>query len=678
MVRFENLFVGCVVNLNKNQKSYVDSSHLLNIVSAGAGTGKTGTVIERARALAAQGKRILVTTFTRAAREEISSRLIEKAPALISENQVVVLTLGSLAWRIANIDIVSQHEFLSWVGDAVNAHGLKAESYLAYRRLRKDRFIGELAKGIERLLSNAVYDDELNDVSDEPVRILYKDYLESGPEIQASVILQAIEALTGEEDPALKACWGSYDAIIVDEAQDITESQRLLIEAIRGCSHNDVILDYVGDADQSIYSWRGNIPEFMDPMYHSFNEEDIGAFSLTENYRSTKEILQPAIDILNYGSIGQPKELLSNRSGDDVVVYNAPTESSEAKLIAKLVEEAHNEGTPYKEMAIIGRKHVRLDVVEGALINADIPYVRVGLDYYERPDVLALILCLKIASLKGEDLIKAIYDLIYLRIEDKNIVKRLMKSIERANFTGQYEVIFKAIESSLRPAQKRLDPSEEELARQAYLDEYLSPLLLALININRNKMDDSKEILKLSIHGLQLKTWLQGNPKYHGKLKTLSQIKTDFFSLANKHPDLSDFLNALSERILDNEALTNGGDYDAVFLTTPFGAKGLEWDFVIGCGLNNNEFPTLNAQRYRPSEEVDYRLDVRHSGGMDEERRLFYVMITRARKKLFLTWPMTIKNSKTGGSFEVGISSFLKNIRIIDKSRNSLKGKRKI
>lgn len=672
---------GSTMSLNKEQADFVNSQCALNIVSAGSGTGKTKTVIARAETLAAQGKRVLITTFTRSAREEIEERLALKVTDQAAE--IDVMTLGSLAWHISGEDVADDKEIIQWVKNRIKEIGIDHKHIPTHAKKTKDAFIHEMASGLERLLSNAVSEVESGNIADSALRQIYPSFLKEAPVSQSGLFMKSVEALKGQTEFSQKAIemWCIFDAIIVDEAQDLNEAQRTLLQTMRHetakKTGRPVILDYVGDADQSIYSWRGGIPGFMDPMFHAFSEPECESFTLTCNYRSTQQIIRPALEVLARTDNGIGKQLYSDRTGPDVVISNAPTERGEAKHIAEMIKKAVTEGMRLKDIAVIARRHSRLDFIEAELQNADIAYIRASQNYYSRPDVDAFFLIFKLASQQGDGLLESIYKLTELRTKDRLLVTRLKKSFAKANASTSYEDMWHSIEHAMRPASRKTEPSQEEIERQSFLETRFGPLLQALLRMNHEGCS-SIDLLEVAVGGLDLLGWFLSLPEWADRIATLNQVSDNFRSLAKKYPDPKDAYEALIDKKMQNELMYDENKSDAVFLTTPYGAKGLEWDFVIGCGLHENEFPSSFAKKYIPSDIPDYRFDHNYYGGLDEERRLFYVLITRARKRLELTWPMSARNSRSGGHYQTKMSSFLLNITAVNNSRTpTSKGNKK-
>lgn len=671
------------MSLNKEQNDCIKSPHAINIVSAGAGTGKTKTVIARACSLAEGGRNVLVTTFTRAAAEEIIARLPKQHEGI---GNIYVFTLGSLAWHISGENPADQSKVVQWVRDEIKAIGLDHKHLSAHRSKTKDAFVTEMVLGLERLVSNNVTQAESHDIADNALRQLYPAYLERGPLMQSGMSAKAIAALDGDDEYAeeLREKFCIFDAIIVDEAQDLNEVQGCLIEKIRqktlAKTGKTVILDYVGDPDQSIYSWRGGIPDYMDPMIQSFSEPDCGYQVLKQNYRSTREIIKVALEGLSMTDTGEGKELVAQTGGDPVIIDNAPTERSEAQKIVSLIEEAVSSGTPLREIAVIARRHSRLDFIESHLQAKNIPYSRSQQDYYDRPDVKAYQLAFEIATKKGEALLEAIYEMVRLRTADRALERRLKKSFAKANAATFHEDMWSAIEEAVRPAKQAANPTPAEIDRQAFLERHFGPFLQALLRINQENASGKEQSLDVTnavLGGLCLPEWFASLPQWKARSATISSVSDNFTFIATSNPSIQSAYEALMERKMQNETIYDRNGADAVFLTTPYGAKGLEWDFVIGCGLIEGEFPSSFAMKYQPESSIHYRFNHNHSGGMDEERRLFYVLVTRARKRLHLTWPMTARNIR-GGSYQAEMSSFLRNITAINKSRTiSKKGSRK-
>jgi len=580
-------------------------------ISAGAGTGKTTVIIERAMRLAKAGKRILVTTFSITARQELQHRIAQHADVLsgaVDMDLITIATSGSIAWQVLNevypeYTLLSQSQAYRKLIEVAEKIGIVfvADKYEDVAESDKKR------REFYRYISNAVNLLTVNDIQVDDIEIpediapLYKAWHETLVDekiCDANAMLRmTLDAILEKSIPEK---WLGFDEILGDEAQDFSMVQYLTL--LQMASHSSGNLTLVGDNAQAIYSWRGALPSLLTPS----NMGENGAFiELTHNFRSTKQILAPALAVVN--SIpGMEKRLVSEVSGPAVSMKVLQQVKKEADYIAeRCLDLLEGNKIPLHEIAIMGRSHSVLNETFSALSKHNLPFVYIGNTFFKRPEY---------------KIIRSVSDILSgvspFQEMTRTVHLYLGKDIKIGPEDGLsvYDAARKAL--SRYPSSKRLmnalAVAHERIAVGGKFAHQFNSL-----------MDDM---------GLfdQMRRQPGGNHTAH----TL----TDLREMSINYSDWPSFRAGLLER--ENTGQGQKPMEGHIFVGTPFAAKGKEFHTAFVMGLNEGVFPSP----FITENEVDYRYDVMRSGGYDEEKRMLFVAITRAKKNCILTWSRKRRN----------------------------------
>ena len=386
--------------------------------------------------------------------------------------------------------------------------------------------------------------------------------------------------------------------IMIDEFQDIDLIQYQLMEVLCGYHQN---LFIVGDPDQTIYTWRGADVRFL--LDFDKNFPAVKTILMMENYRSTPEILAAANSLIAVNETRIKKDLLPTRpSGPAVLCHMAKTQEGEARWMVEEMERLHSQGVAYRDMTVLYRAHYVSRAVEEALLAAKVPYtIYSGVQFFDRREIKDALSYLRMIAYRD--------DLSFRRIANvpkRNLGKRRMAFLE--DYTAAHGgTLYEALQVNLddpifRGTKAGQFLSLIEAFSQDYQGRPVSEVLAAILNES----------------GYEAMLRTEGSQERLDNLAELKQSIYEFETTCGEESTL--------EQYLSHVALFTGGDLaengDKVKLMTVHAAKGLEFPHVFLCGMNEGIFPSRK---------------VRTMPGMEEERRLAFVALTRARDRLYLS-----------------------------------------
>ena len=402
-----------------------------------------------------------------------------------------------------------------------------------------------------------------------------------------------------EENQDIRLKWQKrLEYIMIDEFQDIDPLQYKLMKALCGYHHN---LFIVGDPDQTIYTWRGADVRYL--LHFDREFPDVKTIMMNDNYRSTPEILNAANSLISRNENRIPKDLVSHREkGHMVTCMPAANGGEEAKAAALEIKKLHESGRKYSDMAILYRAHYVTQNLEEALLKADIPYtIYSGAQFFDRMEIKDALCYLRMIAYKD--------DMAFRRIVNKpkrNIGKRRMDFLTQKaeeEHISLYEALKLNLEDPLFKKTKAADFIEliEYFAKDSQ-GKPVSEVLSAIL-------DESgyEEMLRT-----------EGSQERLDDLAELKQSIFEYEASAGEETSIADYLEQAA--LFSNMDRTPGND--SVRLMTVHTAKGLEFPVVFLCGMNEGIFPSRKTRTKR---------------GMEEERRLAFVAMTRAEDLLYLT-----------------------------------------
>ncbi|MDN4477325.1 ATP-dependent helicase [Demequina sp. SYSU T00039] len=590
--------------LNAAQREAVLTGSSHNLVLAGAGTGKTTTIVARLRHQLRQGvspERLLAITFTRRAAAEIRSRVQAEIGVGGAQEGVAAMTFHGWAMRhVRNnpdvfgyegwsvLDAEDQAQVMRGVvGRGKRVEGLKADQIVDVLSFARNTRI-TLAEAIR-----VKHPDQTIDAK--AVGAIVRAFEERKRERQYlnydDILMIFAERL---KDPAVAAWVGShYEEILVDEMQDTNPLQWLLIDPL--VPHTRFYC--VGDDAQSIYGFRG--ADFA--SIHSFRDRVPGArvLKLEDNYRSTQEILDLSNWLLDQSPLGYDKHLRAVRgSGAKPELHSFETPQDEAGWIAAEMMRARDDGQPWATHLILVRSNYSGRAIEARLVENDIPYVFYGgVKLLESAHVRDVLSALRVVSNPDDEIAWMRLLTLLPRVGDRTAA-RVFDDVLDARGAGlsAREARERALKGLPGWLAAGLDAIEEASAR---VDDAVGRAASMLTPVLAHKYR---------------------NDNWDARSRDLSHVER----LAASRPSISAFIEEyLLSPVFTSELSQDRSDGDHVIVSTVHSAKGLERDWAFCAGVSAGAYPSA-----RSLGDVD---------SIEEERRVLYVALTRARDRLIVT-----------------------------------------
>lgn len=646
--------------LNDAQREAVTHDSGALMVIAGAGSGKTRVLTHRIAYLmhhvGISPYEILAITFTNKAANEMKDRVRELVGPVA--DQMWVATFHSACVRIlrANADklgyprnftIYDQSDSSRMVGYVIRDMELDAKRFPA-------RSVHSLISSIKNdghtpeEYSAQVAEDRSGSFHDEQIAKIYAEYqqrLKLAGAMDFDDLLGKVVELFKSFPAVLEQYQRRFKHILVDEYQDTNSVQNELV-LLLGENHSNVCV--VGDTDQSIYMFRGASVANMLDFEHAFPDAQV--ILLEQNYRSTQNILDAANAVISQNVGRQPKHLWTDQgTGDPIVYFRGQDERDEALWVAKEIMRAHETGPrPWSEMAILYRTNAQSRVLEDQFTRLGIPYRMVGgtrfLDRKENKDVIAYLRA--VMNPLDEVSLKRVINVPKRGVGDQTIAKLDM-------FAMSHGVAF--IEAMRRWFDAEISP------RSARGVETMLSILDEASDLTE---EPPAELLEHLLERSGYLSELEAHAATGGPAGLDAQIRIDnlheLVGMASEFDTIEEFLEQVSLVSEGEDADTNTNGTSKVTMMTLHAAKGLEFPVVFLVGMEDGIFP--HARTFSAPDELE------------EERRLCYVGITRAREELFLSsaWQRTL----FGRSEAYPPSRFLDEIpeEVIQVSEHSSRG----
>ena len=628
--------------LNERQKEAVLATEGPVLVLAGAGSGKTTVLVNRIAYMISEKHirpwNILAITFTNKAAREMKDR-IERLLGDTAKDMWIG-TFHSVCVRILRSCI----DLLGYSRDFVIYD--TADTKTVMKECLRELDIDEKSFPVRNVLS--IISNAKNDLmdaatfenvykSDYRMSIIAKIYYRYQTKLRKNnavdfddIILNTVKILSENPD-VLSKYQDKFRYILVDEYQDTNNSQYLLINLLAQANRN---LCVVGDDDQSIYKFRGanigNILNFEDDY------SDVQKITLDQNYRSTQNILDAANSVISNNKGRMGKSLwTSNGDGNKVFVYTGTNEYDEARYIARQIKKHFDEQGSFSDCAILYRTNAQSRVIEEMLMRESVPYkVLSGLRFYDRKEIKDIIAYLRVVYNPNDDVSLArIINEPKRKIGNATLEKA--RNIAREKETSLYDVISHAD-----------DYPEFKTAIKKLLG--FSEIIQSLIKLKDTVTIEDLTGRILNDTGYMPALVMEDTTESKTRIENLGE----FISVITEFEKNEETGNTLGE-FLENISLVSDIDgydenEDSAVLMTIHSAKGLEFPIVFLSGLEEGLFPGMRSM------ELD--------DDIEEERRLCYVAITRAKEQLYIT--KTISRTIHGKTMPTTASRFFKEIPV--------------
>ena len=608
--------------LNDRQCEAVKHTEGPLLITAGAGSGKTKVLTCRMAHLLELGVapyRILAITFTNKAAKEMKERVTNLVGA--QADSIWLSTFHSFCAKLLRFEVDGFHGYtrnftiydssdqLVLVKDCLKKLNLDDKQFMPRSVL------GTISSAKNVLMDAKAFAAKASDFYEQKVAdvyALYQEKLRENNAVDFDDLLFLAVRLLQEKEEVREKYQSRFQYILVDEYQDTNHAQYALTKILAARWRNICV---VGDADQSIYAWRGadirNIIDF------TRDYPDAASIKLEQNYRSTKTILHAANAVIDNNE-SRPKKTLwtENPAGNKIIHYQAQTEHDEADYIAGVIYNRHEiSHEPYGDMAILFRTNAQSRVLEEKLMRYAIPYTMVGgTKFYDRKEIKDVLAYLRLLY-NPEDSLSLTR---IINMPKRNIGATTMEHV--ASYAEEQGIsLFEALSSTDEiPVTKRARTSLENFAAMIFdlLNDIEGKDVLSLI----------ETVIKETGYGDMLDKEAEHDPQGESRKENVGEFLSVAKDYMDSNPDgnLQDFLEnvALVSDVDDFESSDS-----KVTLMTLHAAKGLEFPVVFLTGLDEGLFPHSRTL-----------LD---PAQVEEERRLAYVGITRAERQLYVTNAIT-------------------------------------
>ena len=631
-------------DLNEQQVKAVKHQDGPCLVIAGAGSGKTRVLTSRIVSLVNNGVRpqnILAITFTNKASKEMRDRLYRYN--LKDMDKVFVGTFHQFGLKVLrenydkcgldkNFLILDSDDVISIIKKIMKEHNYDPKqispSYIKNRisfiknELLSDKDISIYFSSNNEQLALDIYHE-------------YQIYIRRNNSVDFDDLILLPTRLFQDNDEILDMYQEHFKYILIDEYQDTNEAQYQLTKLLSSKYRN---LFAVGDPDQSIYMFRG--ANYKNILNFERDYPDAKVYPLLINYRSTQNILSAANGVISHNIERKEKDLSSVLGiGEKIKLTSSYDEKHEITLVVEEINKLYNKGYDYKDMAIFYRTNAQSRIVEEGMLKANIPYKVVGSYYfYQRKEIKNLLCYLRLIINPHDDVsLRRVINVPKRGIGDKYI-NDLDEKARKQNIS-MFDAIDDAKGQAFKEIILKLQKDSEILSLTELIDKVLD------------------------VSGMKAELEADESLENELRLDNLEEFKsiTATFEEKTGSNDISDFLEEIS-LVADIEE--HKSEDNAVTLMTLHSAKGLEFKVVFIVGMEDGIFPHQNS--------------FTEPGGLEEERRLCYVGITRAKEKLYLS---NARKRMLYGKENLTVPSrFLKEIPsdLIEETESSVKQEKKI
>lgn len=609
--------VDCTYGLNPQQAEAVINTEGPMLIMAGAGSGKTKVLTCRVANLLQKGVRpyrILAITFTNKAAAEMRERVNNMSGPAAKD--VWLFTFHAFCARFLRMEIDKLPGYGGnfAIYDTADSQNLikqiLKEMNLDDKRFQPSGILSRISNAKNDLQDAAAFARQAGDFYEQKVADIYSRYeqkLQLNNALDFDDLLMLSIKLLQENKEVREKYQDRFDYLLVDEYQDTNHAQYLLTKFL-AAKHRNICV--VGDADQSIYGWRGaDIQNILD-----FEKDypDAKVIKLEQNYRSTQIILDAANAVIENNTGRKPKNLWTeNKSGADIIYFQAVDERDEARFVIEQLQNLQRtENKKLGDMAILYRTNTQSRIFEEMLIKSGISYNMVGgLKFYERKEIKDIIAYLRVIFNPADSLsLLRIINVPKRGIGDASLAK--IQAYAAANNVSLFEAVSNA--AAIDGLSSRFVSKLDDLAG----------IIFELMNLaNEAPVEDLIDrVLRDTGYLEELEN--ERTPQAQSRIDNLHELISvaQEFAASEEENNLENFLAhvALVSDIDDTEL----GE-DAITLMTLHSSKGLEFPVVFLVGMEEGLFP--HARTLMDETEIE------------EERRLCYVGITRAKEKLFLS-----------------------------------------
>ncbi len=613
-------------SLNGPQRNGVEAISGPLLILAGAGSGKTRVLTYRMAQMIATGaaapEEILCVTFTNKAAREMEARMFK---ILADLDVPLYANLWISTFHSFCVRILKQHitmldykpffviydssDQLSQIKKSMDILNIDDKIYPAKNfqwRISSAKMMGygpiELAKSSRNIIDKKAVE----------VYQVYEVEMKKANALDFDDLLLKTHELFKMYPDLLSKYQEKFKFIMVDEYQDTNRIQYLIVKQLAEGHRN---LCVVGDEDQSIYSWRG--ADITNILNFESDFKEAKVIKLEENYRSTGNIVNAATSVIKNNRVRKDKTLFtSNQPGSPVAIREVGNEYDEARMVAKTIETMINEGHgTYGDYAIFYRTNAQSRVIEEQLRSRTIPYRIIGgIRFYDRMEVKDILSYMKLALNPADDL------------AFKRIINVPARGIGKTTVEKLEEFAMKEKEPMLAVVNRALEQRLFNAGTSGKIRRFVEIMdVLQGKSSEVQLLEFYQEVLDLTEYAERLKT--EKNTEAEARLQNLEELYNAMEQFVRERGSDATIQAFLEELALVSDIDSLKEEVNSVTLMTLHISKGLEFPFVFIVGLEENLFPSGRSQ-----------MDSGEEDGVEEERRLAYVGMTRAREKLWMSY----------------------------------------
>ncbi|WP_416441023.1 ATP-dependent helicase [Leeuwenhoekiella sp. A16] len=616
--------------LNEAQRAPVLQKDGAMMVIAGAGSGKTRVLTMRIAYLMSKGVdafNILSLTFTNKAAREMKKRI----GTIVGNSEAKNLWMGTFHSVFAkilrieghhlgfpsNFTIYDTQDSQRLISAIIKEMGLDKDVY-KYKQVhsRISSYKNSLIT-VKAYFQNAEL-VEADAMAKKPrLGEIYQEYVDrcfkAGAMDFDDLLLRTNELLARFPE-VLAKYQKRFQYILVDEYQDTNHSQYLIVKALADRYQNICV---VGDDSQSIYAFRGaNINNILN---YQRDYDDVKVYRLEQNYRSTKNIVEAANSVIDKNKTKLDKVVwTANDDGPKIIVHRSPTDGEEGRYVASSIfENRMNQQLPHSDFAILYRTNAQSRAMEDALRKRDIPYrIFGGLSFYQRKEIKDVLAYLRLlVNTKDEEALKRVINYPARGIGNTTIDRLILAA-------KQYDKSIFEVMENINHIQIQINNSTKNK-----LYNFVNMIRSFQITAeNADAFVTAEEVARKT--GLLQELKKDGTPEGIARIENIEELLNGIKDFVEGQRELADADGSLTEFLEDVALATDMdkdvGDDDRVSLMTIHLAKGLEFPYVYIVGMEEDLFPSAMSMNTRSE--------------LEEERRLFYVALTRAEKQAYLTY----------------------------------------
>ena len=648
-----DIFLQDLAKLNEPQRAAVLQKEGPIIVIAGAGSGKTRVLTYRIANLMREGIdafHILALTFTNKAANEMKKRITE-----LVGNEAKNLWMGTFHSVFAkllrveadklgypqNFTIYDTQDSQRLVSAIIKEKDLDKDVY-KYKQIHQ-----RISSLKNNLITVRAYFSNPELIEIDAVRRqprfgeIYQEYVDrcfkAGAMDFDDLLLRTNELLNVYPD-VLAKYQNRFQYILVDEYQDTNHSQYLIVKALADRFQNICV---VGDDAQSIYAFRGaNINNILNFRSDYRNAKE---YKLEQNYRSTKNIVEAANSVIEHNKVRLDKVVFTeNELGEPIKVHRSATDADEGRFVAgSIFENKMQHQLPNGDFAVLYRTNSQSRAIEDALRKRDIPYrIYGGLSFYQRKEVKDMLAYLRLlVNPNDEEALMRVINFPARGIGDTTMEKLTLAA-------NQYK---KSVFEVMYNLNNLPDLHINKTTKQKLSDFVLMILNLQVLSKELDAYEIAERVVKRT--GLLQEYKKDATPEGIAKIENIEELLNGMKDFVKGQEDVADSKGSLTEYLEDVSLATDMdkdiGDDDRVALMTIHLSKGLEFPYVYIVGMEEDLFPSAKSIQTREE--------------LEEERRLFYVALTRAEKQAYLTYAE--QRYRFGSSQDTEPSRFIEEIK---------------